>query len=86
MEFLLELTSLAVVSECPTHLAILLLSAAINIHSFKTGINCHLTDGNILTVFEKNQMTQLESWEVAASRHLTMETVQLLISSCDNLR
>merc|ERR1719397_455745 len=86
MEYLLDLTTLALVSECPSQSAILLLSAAINIKNFKTGINCHLTDGDILTVLEKNEMRHLVSWNMAASKHLTMDTVHLLISNCDNLQ
>ena len=86
MEPLLDLASLALVSECPAEAAVLLLSAAININHFKTGFNCHLTDGHLLEVLEKNAMTKLESWNMPASKHLTIETVQLLISHCDHLQ
>ena len=86
MEPLLELTSLALVSECPVHCAVLLLSAAINIQNFKTGIHCHLSDGDVLAVLEKNALQQLVTWNMPASKHLTMETVNLLISNCDHLQ
>ena len=86
MELLLELSSLALVSECPARYAVLLLSSALNINQFKTGFNCHLSDSDINTVLITNQMKDLLSWNMPASKLLTMETVHTLISSCDNLR
>ena len=86
MEPLLDLSTLALVSECPAQAAVLLLSAAININHFKTGFNCHLTDENVLQVVEKNAMSQLRSWNMPASKHLTMKTVELLLSNCDHLQ
>ena len=86
MELLLELSSLALVSECPARYAVLLLSSALNVHQFKTGINVHLSDSDINTVFENNQMKELVSWNMPASKFLTMESVNMLISTCDNLK
>ena len=86
MELLLELTGLAVVSECPARYAVLLLGSALNVHQFKTGINVHLSDSDINTVFENNQMKELVSWNMPASKFLTMESVNMLISTCDNLK
>ena len=86
MELLLELSSLALVSECPARYAVLLLSSALNVSQFKTGINCHLTDSDINAVFTKNQMKELVTWNMPASKFLTMETVNTLISNCDKLR
>ena len=86
MELLLELTSLALVSECPARYALLLVSSALNIKHFKTGINCHLSDADFNTLLDNNQMKDLVSWDMPASKFLTMETVNLLISHCDNLK
>ena len=66
--------------------AVLLLSSALNVREFKTGINCHLSDSDFNTVLSNNQMKELVSWNMPASKFLTMETVHMLISPCDNLR
>ena len=79
MELLLELSSLALVSDCPARYAVLLLSSALNLTQFKTGFNCHLSDSDINTVLSNNQMKQLVRWNMPASKFLTMETVNMLI-------
>ena len=86
MELLLELKNLSIVSECPPKLAMLLLSSALNVEHFKTGINCPLTDEDILRLLEKNQMKHLISWNIPASQHLTMKTVEILMLYCDKIR
>ena len=86
MELLLDLKNLSIVSECPPKLAMLLLSSALNVEHFKTGINCPLTDEDILRLLEKNQMKHLISWNIPASQHLTMKTVEILMLYCDKIR
>ena len=86
MELLLELETLAVISDCaPAHL-LLLLSAALNLRTLKTGQNCPLTDADIVKVLETNQLQQLQHLSIPASQHLTMATVELLLANCDQLR
>lgn len=85
MELMLELSTLALVSDCPAPLMLLLLSSALNIEHFKTGQHCHMTDGDILNLFEKNQMKNLKSFHIPASSVLTISTVELLMTYCDHI-
>ena len=85
MEVFLELKSLAIVSECSAKNALLLLTSALNLEHFKTGIHCHLTDEDVAKIFEKNCLQHLKSWNMPQSRHLTMQTIWLLINQCERL-
>ena len=86
LQLLLDLKHLSIVSECPPRYAVMLLTSALNIETFKTGINCPLTDDDILQVFDKNQMKHLESFNIPASQHLTMKSVEILMLYCDKIR
>ena len=86
LEPLLELKSLAIVSECPQKYVILLLSSALNIENFKTGIHCPLTDQDVWKIFEKNKLQHLQSWNIPVSKLLTMQTLQMLLDNCEKLQ
>ena len=86
IEPMLELNSLAIVSECIPKNAILLLSSALNIEHFKTGIHCQLTDPDVLLIFEKNRLQHLKSWNIPVSKFLTMECIQMLVNNCEKLQ
>jgi len=75
-----------VVSDCASRYLTRLLSAALNVKHFKTGIHTKLTDQDVLCVLERNQLARLESWTVPASSLLTLATANLLLTSCPNLR
>ena len=86
LELMLELSNLSIVSECPTNFIFLLLSAALNIQHFKTGQNCALTDDDLVKLLEVNQLKHLESFQIPASKHLSMKSVELLLTYCEDIR
>ena len=86
MEPMLELKSLAIVSECEAKIALLIISAALNLEHFKTGIHCQLTDENILKIFEKNKLQHLKSLNIPMSKYLSLATIELLLDHCAQLQ
>jgi len=86
LELMLELSNLSIVSECPTNFIFLLLSSALNIQHFKTGQNCALTDDDLVKLLEVNQLKHLESFQIPASKHLSMKSVELLLTYCEDIR
>lgn len=86
MEPMLELKSLAIVSECEARTAILITSAALNLEHFKTGIHCQLSDENIWKIFEKNKLQHLKSLNIPMSKYLSMATIEVLLDNCTQLQ
>ena len=68
MPEMVNLTTLALVSDCPASLVALLLIASPNIQHLKTGIHCHLSDSLFINIFQKNHFPRLETIHIPASK------------------
>ena len=85
MEPLLDLKTLAIVSECKPKIAARLLSSALNLEHFKSGIHCHLTDNDLEKILQINKMQHLKAWNMPQTKYLTIYSVNLLMDHCSKL-
>ena len=83
---MLELKTLSIVSACPAKFIMMLLSSALNIEHFKTGQNPPLTDEDFVKLLEVNQLKHLETFNIPACEELSLKTVELLMTYCENIR
>ena len=68
MPDLLNLQTLALVSDCPASLVSLLLTASPNVKHLKTGIHCQLSDSLFMEIFQKNPIACLETIHIPADK------------------
>ena len=68
MQDLLNLQTLALVSDCPASLVSLLLTASPNVKHLKTGIHCQLSDSLFMAIFQKNPLACLETLHIPADK------------------
>lgn len=74
------------VTECANMHLEFLLSHCVNVKFIQLGSSTGIGDTTMRRILSRNPMSKLEELKILYSHDLSMETVQLLMRNCDNLR
>jgi len=81
----LKLTKLKIISEVGEWLVVRLVVACPNLTNLSLGMHTSLTDGGLRKILASNSLSELRHFKCTQSKHLSMESVSLLLDSCTNL-
>jgi len=81
----LQLTKLKIISEVGEWLVVRLVSACPNLTNLSLGMHTSITDTGLRKILASNSLSELRHFKCTQSKHLSMESVSMLLDSCSNL-
>jgi len=81
----LKLNKLRIISEVGEWLVVRLVTACPNLTNLSLGMHTSITDSGLRKILASNSLSELRHFKCTQSKHLSMESVSMLLDSCKNL-